>query len=114
MKTLQPLCVTDVGLAAGNVFGVPGIDQRHREPALFQDLVDRNPIDPGGFHDDRLDPALFEPVGQPMQIGGEGIERPDRFGIPVRAATCILAPMSIAAAFGCTGDMSRCRRDGLT
>jgi hypothetical protein len=49
-----------------------------------------------------------------MQIGGEGIERPDRFGIPVRAATCILAPMSIAAAFGCTGDMSRCRRDGLT
>jgi hypothetical protein len=84
MKTLQPLCVTDVGLAAGNVFGVPGIDQRHREPALFQDLVDRNPVDPGGFHDDRLDPALFEPVGQPMQIVGEGIERPDRFGIPVR------------------------------
>lgn len=107
MKTLQPLCVTDVGLAPGNVPGIPGIDQRHREPTLFQDLVDRNPVDPGGFHDDRLDPALFEPVGQPMQIGGEGIERPDRFGIPVRTATCILAPMSIAAAFGCTGDMSR-------
>ena len=78
------MCVTDVGLAAGNVFGVPGIDQRHREPTLFQDLVDRNPVDPGGFHDDRLDPALSEPVGQPMQIISEGIECSDRFGIPVR------------------------------
>jgi hypothetical protein len=44
------------------------------EPTLFQDLVDWDPIDPGRFHDDRLDPALFEPVGQPMQIVGEGIE----------------------------------------
>jgi hypothetical protein len=89
------------------VLGVPGIDQRHCEPTLFQDLVDWNPVDPGGFHDNRLDPALFEPVGQPMQIVSEGIEGPDRIGIPVRAATCILAPMSIAAAFGWTGDMSR-------
>src|SRR3954471_21313523 len=38
-----------VGLAPGNVPGIPGIDQRHREPTLFQDLVDRNPVDPGGF-----------------------------------------------------------------
>jgi hypothetical protein len=37
----QPLSVADVGLAAGNVLGISGVDQHHREPALLEDLVDR-------------------------------------------------------------------------
>ena len=85
MQPLQPLGVGHVGLAAGHVFGVAGVDQHHSEPALFQDLENRDPIDAGALHGDCLDPALLEPVSQPVQVGGEGAEAAHRFRIAVRA-----------------------------
>ncbi len=84
MQALQPLRVADVGLATRHMFGVPGVDQHDLEPALLQDLVSRNPVDPGAFHHDRFDPALGEPVRQAVQVLGEGLERPHRPLVAVR------------------------------
>jgi hypothetical protein len=66
------------------VLGVTGIDHHDLESALFQDLEDRNPIDPGRLHDDRPDPASGEPIRQPSQVVGEGSKRPDRLFVAIR------------------------------
>ena len=68
--------IADVGLPSGHVLGIPGIDHHDRKPALFQDLEDGDPIDPGRLHGDRLDPAAGEPVCQPFQVIAEGAECP--------------------------------------
>ena len=85
VQPLQPLGVGHVGLAAGHVLGVAGVDQRHREPALLQDLEGRNPVHAGALHGDCPDPAALEPVGQPVQIAGKGAEAAHRFWIALRA-----------------------------
>src|ERR1700693_1619935 len=64
---------------------VPRVDYHHLEPALFQDFEDRDPVNPGRFHHDRPDAALGEPVGQPVKVIGEGLERSDRFLVAIRA-----------------------------
>jgi hypothetical protein len=83
VQTLQPLSIADIGLAARNMFGIARIDQQHLEATLFEDFIDRNPVDPGGFHDDGFDPTALKPVRQPMQIGGKGLERADGLRIAV-------------------------------
>lgn len=88
VQPLQPFGVADVGLAPGHVLGVAGIDQHHREPTLFQHLEDRDPVNPGALHRDRPDAAVFEPVGEPMQVGGEGAEPPHRLRVAARLDGC--------------------------
>ena len=61
MKPLQPLRVADVGLASGHVLGIARIDKEHREATGVEKLEDRNPVDAGRFHDDRLDAAFRKP-----------------------------------------------------
>jgi hypothetical protein len=58
VKPLQPLCITDVGLAPGYVLGIARIDEEHRDATGVEDLKNRDPIDAGRFHDDRVDTAL--------------------------------------------------------
>ena len=81
VQPLQPLRIGDVGLATGDVLGIPGVDKHHGKPTLFQDLEGRDPVDAGGLHRDRLDVALLEPVGETVQVGREGAEAANRFGI---------------------------------
>jgi hypothetical protein len=52
---------------------------------LFLDFEDRDPVTPGRFHPDWPDAALGEPVGQPVKVIGEGLERSDRFLVAIRA-----------------------------
>ena len=47
MQILQPLAIAHIGLAAGNVLDVFGVDQADADPGLFQDLMRRDPIDAG-------------------------------------------------------------------
>ena len=102
VQSLEPLDIADVGLAARNVLGIAGVDQQHLEAALIKDLESRDPVDAGGFHDNRLHPAFTEPVGKAVQIAGERAEAAHRLGAQPgsTAAICIVAPMSIAAASG--------------
>src|SRR5215472_7923979 len=60
-----------------------GINQDHLEAALLEDLVERNPIDPGRLQRDRLDTALGQPVGHALEVGGKGAKRLHRLGIPI-------------------------------
>ena len=46
----DPLAVGDIALAAGHVLEMPGVDEQHLEAARLEDLVDRDPVDAGGFH----------------------------------------------------------------
>jgi hypothetical protein len=85
VQSLQPLCITDVGLASGYVLGIARIDEEHCKATGVEELKDRDPIDAGRFHDDRVDAALGKPVHQPMQISGEGTEAAHR----LRCAICI-------------------------
>ena len=92
MQLLQPLAIQHVGRAARHVLHLPRIDQLDLEAALGQQLEQRNPVDPGGFHDHGVNAALLQPIGQPAQLAGErgkaahvlprGVP-PGRYGDPV-------------------------------
>ena len=83
MEFAQPLTVLDITLAAGDVFDVAGVDEQHLEATRFEDVVDRDPVDPGGFHGDAGDATGDEPVGEPLEVGGEGPEGSDGGGVPI-------------------------------
>ena len=78
VQLLQPLAVHDIGLAAGDVLHMTRVDEHHVEAAGFEDLVERNPVDPGGFHRHSSDAAGGKPVGEAMEIRREGRERAHR------------------------------------
>jgi hypothetical protein len=62
VKPLQPLRITDVGLASGDVLGIARIDNEYRKATSVEELNDRDPIDAGrrkkptasGFSNSRL------------------------------------------------------------
>jgi hypothetical protein len=54
----------------------------------LQDLKDRDPVDPGRFHGDRLYAAASEPIRQSLEITREGPERSHRFFVAIRANGC--------------------------
>src|SRR4051794_4034730 len=80
-------------------------------------LLERDPVDAGRLHRPRLDPALLEPVGQAMQVGGEGPEGPHRLGIAAGTDRCHVQGGAdvnggrMGAAWGWTGAMSRAGRE---
>src|SRR4029077_14210285 len=47
VKPLQPLRITDVGLASGDVLGIARIDKEYRKATSVEELKDRDPIDAG-------------------------------------------------------------------
>ena len=62
---------------------MPGIDEQDLQPTRFKDVVDRDPVDPGGFHGDAGDATGEEPVGEPFEVGGERPEGLDGRRIPI-------------------------------
>ena len=47
MKLLDPLAVEDVGLAAGDVLDMTGVDEEDFKAPCFQDIIAGNPVDTG-------------------------------------------------------------------
>jgi len=62
------------------VLGIACIDEEHSKATGIEEFEDRNPVDAGRFHDDRLDATFCEPIHQPVQIGRKGTEAAHRFG----------------------------------
>lgn len=83
VELLQPLAIAQVGFAAGEVFDVAGIDEFDGQAGALQDLEEGNPIDAGGFHDDSVNATSFEPVGQGVEVGGEGGENAHRLPVAI-------------------------------
>src|SRR3990172_8555907 len=74
MELLEPLAVDEIALAARDAPHMASVHEDPLEAPLLEDLVERDPVDAGGLHGDRLDSAGGEPVGELMQVGGEGAE----------------------------------------
>ena len=84
MEILQPLAILHVALASGDVLDVAGIDQADLKTAILEDLEQGDPVDSGRLHRHGGDAAVFEPVGQSLEIFGEGPKMPHRLRIPIR------------------------------
>src|SRR5256714_10307249 len=101
MKLAEPCGIAYICFAPRHVLGVTRIDQNDLEPVLLKNLVDRDPIDPGGFHRDTRNPTHFEPIRQFMQVPCVKVPNA-RTGVSAQAgstaAMCIVDPTSIAAA----------------
>ena len=50
------------------------INQEDLHATGFQEFEEGNPVDARGFHGDGGDAAVDEPVGQDVEVGGEGAE----------------------------------------
>jgi hypothetical protein len=83
VQLLQPLGIVDIRLPTGDVLDVARVDQQHLEPARFENLKDRNPVDAGRLHRDRCDAHCREPIRELMEIAAEGAEGTDRLVISV-------------------------------
>lgn len=81
MQLLDPLTVLHIALAAGDVLDVAGVDQADFQAARFQQFKDRDPVHPGAFHCHRGNAAGGQPIGQGLQVGGEGAKGPHGWGL---------------------------------
>ena len=85
MQALQPLAIEPIGFrSAGDALGLAGIDQEDLHAPGFQEFKEGNPVDPGGFHGDGGDATVDEPVGQGVEVGGEGAETAHGLGVAPR------------------------------
>ena len=84
VEALQPLGVAYVRLAAGDVLGVAGIDEKDLETAFVEQLEYWNPVDACRFHYDRPDAAFRKPIGQPMEVASERAKTLNRIGRAIR------------------------------
>jgi hypothetical protein len=100
VELLDPLRVVDVGLAARHVLRVARVDEHDLEPTRLEDLEQRDPVDTGRLHRDRVDAETDKPVGERDQIRGEA--RNERTGSASSSAgtatTWNVDPMSTPAA----------------
>ena len=70
----QPFGIGDIGLAAGDVFDVMGIDHPHGQSGVLQMGVDALPVDAGALQDDEFDAVLTQPLGQGLEVAFEAAE----------------------------------------
>jgi hypothetical protein len=75
VELLDLLTVEHVGLSAGHVLELPRVDESDLEAARTEELEDGDPVHASGLHRPGRDVTAGEPVGQGVQIRGEGPER---------------------------------------
>jgi hypothetical protein len=80
---LSPLGVVPIAFAPRDGLDVARIDQIRRDARLFEQLIDRNPKDPGRLHRHRINATGTEPGDQGVQIGREGLKDADTLGIAI-------------------------------
>src|SRR5271157_2188386 len=66
VQILDPLAVGYIALASGHTLQIVRVDQIDLEPALLQDLKQRDPVHPCRLHRHALNSALAEPIGKGM------------------------------------------------
>jgi hypothetical protein len=78
----QPCRVAHVGLAAGDLLDVAGVDE-HQLEVVFEDVPHRLPIHPGGLHHDLADLVRSQPVAERQESSDR---RSERGQVPLAAA----------------------------
>jgi hypothetical protein len=85
MQALEPLAIEPIGFrSAGDALRLAGIDQEDLPPPALSQFKQGNPVDPSGFHGDRGDPTVEEPVGEGFKVGSEGAETTHGLGVAIR------------------------------
>lgn len=75
VQALEPLAVEPIGFwSSGGAFGLTGVDEEDLDAAGLQEFESGNPVAPGGFPGHGGDAAVEEPVGEGIEVGGEGAE----------------------------------------
>jgi len=87
MQLLDPLAILDIAFATGYIFEVMGIDQFDLKAAVIEDFKNGDPIDACRLHGHGIDAAFTQPVGQGVQVNGEGLEASDGLMVPIRGNT---------------------------
>jgi len=84
VQILDPLAVGYVALASGHTLLIVRVDQINLEPALLQDLKQRDPVHSCRLHRYGLNPAPAEPIRKCMKVASEAAEPARRFLITIR------------------------------
>ena len=58
-----------------------GVDQEDLQATGFQEFEEGNPVDAGRFHGDGDHVTVNEPVGEGVEVGGEGAKTAHGLGI---------------------------------
>jgi hypothetical protein len=75
MQALQPLTSEPSSLwSAGGTLRLAGIDQEDLQAPGLSKCKQGHPVDTGGLHGDGGHATVDEPVGQGVEVGGEGAE----------------------------------------
>ena len=82
VQFLHPLAVQDITLATGDILDPPGIDQINLEAPLFENFIERDPIDAGRFHRYGGDAALLQPISNGLQVDRKRSKLPYRHRVP--------------------------------
>jgi len=83
-----------VGAPPRHIPHMPCVDQTGPKTAIFQDLIERNPIHPGRFHGYRRNAPFDQPIRQRLQIRGESREDAYWLCIPIRGDGYVHLPGS--------------------
>jgi hypothetical protein len=83
VELLDPLAIGHIALASGDSLDVSCVDEEDLDSALFEDLVEGDPIDPRGLHGDGVDAAGLEPVGQCDEFVCEALELTHGLLVPI-------------------------------
>src|SRR5450631_3586148 len=102
MEPLQPLRIADIGLAPRHVLGIARVDKKHGKSPGIEKLKNRNPVT---LVDSMTTVSTPHSVNQSTSRCRSAVKVPKlRTGSGARsaltAAMCIVAPTSMAAAFG--------------
>ena len=63
VQLLQPLAILYIALAPRYVLDMARVNQHHLKTALFENLVQRYPVNTRRLHRHRLNPTQAQPIG---------------------------------------------------
>src|SRR5260370_41372443 len=76
VQILDPLAVGYIALASRDALQIVRVDQINFEPALFQNLKQRNPVHPCRLHRHGLNPAPAKPISKCITAAGQTPQPP--------------------------------------
>jgi hypothetical protein len=88
MQLLEPATIEAIRFRAPrHIFDVARIDEGNLKASGLQNLKERDPVYPGGFHHDCRNPTGRSPGGEPMQVAGKRAQFLDGLGIAIGGDT---------------------------